>query len=427
MNNKTFSIDNQYRVSPRELGIYIHIPFCVKKCDYCDFLSAPSSEEMKKQYIEALLTEIESKHSEMEDFIVPTIFIGGGTPSCVDATDIARIMDAIRSIVKVDEKQLEATIEVNPGNVTRDKLLTYQKAGINRLSFGLQSVNNEELALLGRIHTFEQFTENYHLAREVGFPNINVDLMSALPGQTLTSWEYTLNTVLALHPEHISAYSLIVEEDTKFYDLYREGGIRNGDLPDEETDRQMYHITKEILKTYGYERYEISNYAKSGYSCAHNCTYWNGKEYLGFGVGAASLFKGTRMTNMHDVKHYIHLCTNFKNNTSGDSDGDSGRDSSDHSQENITNDPIGVMIESEELNIQQRMEEFMFLGLRMTKGISRKAFQQRFEVDIDSVYGNVLQKLLQQKLIRMDQDRISLTEFGTDVSNVALAEFLLDE
>jgi len=405
MNIKTDLIDRQYSESPRDLGIYIHIPFCVKKCDYCDFLSAPATEEIKKQYIEALLTEIESKRDTMMDYIVTTIFFGGGTPSCIDANDIARILDVIRSIFRIDEDRLEATIEINPGTITESKLRTYRTAGINRLSFGLQSVNEMELKLLGRIHTYEQFTENYFLARELGFQNINIDLMSALPGQTLATWENTLNTVLDLHPEHISAYSLIVEEDTMFYELYREGGIRFKDLPDEETDRLMYHKTKEILKLHGYERYEISNYARAGYRCAHNCTYWNGKEYLGFGIGATSLMNGSRMKNISDLKQYIKVALEWKQ----------------------TNPMQRILMveETEELSISQRMEEYMFLGLRMTDGISRAAFRKRFEIDIDTIYGEVFKKLYQKGFIQSNQDWIQLTELGTDVSNVVLAEFLL--
>jgi oxygen-independent coproporphyrinogen-3 oxidase len=298
MDRETMNFNKQ----TRELGIYIHIPFCVKKCAYCDFLSAPATEEMKQEYINALLTEIKSYSGNTKEYIVPNIFFGGGTPSCISADAVLSIMEAIREVFAVDIERLEATIEVNPGTVTRDKLEQYKNAGINRLSFGLQSTNDEELKLLGRIHTFEQFLENYHLARELGFHNINIDLMSALPGQTLSSWENTLETVLKLKPEHISAYSLIIEEGTQFYDLYRPGTKGAAELPDEDTDRLMYQRTKEILELNGYRRYEISNYAKPGFECRHNSSYWIGTDYLGVGLGASSLLYSMQIRKSCTIK-----------------------------------------------------------------------------------------------------------------------------
>ncbi|MDF2540108.1 MAG: oxygen-independent coproporphyrinogen oxidase [Herbinix sp.] len=403
------------------LGIYIHIPFCVKKCNYCDFLSAPSDENTKRKYVEALLNQIRSYQGKMNEYSIPSIFIGGGTPSSLDASDINLIMKALRETFHMDDN-LEATIEINPGTITKEKLLTYKEAGINRLSFGLQSADDRELKLLGRIHTFEQFLENYHLARETGFSNINVDLMSALPGQTIESWENTLKQVASLEPEHISAYSLMIEEGTPFYSRFGEGMPEEGKLPEEDADRQMYHRTKELLKEQGYHRYEISNYAKQGYECRHNSSYWTGIEYLGLGLGAASLLSCNHLKQdksngsyirfhmEENLNRYIDLCGKYHNNP--------------------WNDPDKEMMKSlyrdmEHLSEKQRMEEFMYLGLRLCEGIKREDFLSRFHVSIESVYGDVLLKLIKDDLIIAEGDCIRLSEYGIDVSNIVLSEFLI--
>ena len=297
----------------KELELYLHIPFCVRKCAYCDFLSFPAEKEIQKQYVNCLIEEIR-QFDLAEDYVVSTIFYGGGTPSVLEGSEIMRIMQAIRERFPDIREDAEITIECNPGTLTEEKLQIYQKAGINRLSLGLQSADQEELKLLGRIHTYNQFKENFYLARRIGFANINVDLMSALPGQSEESWQETLRFVCDLEPEHISAYSLIVEEGTPLYEEYGEMCAdleKYGDyasmpkrlqtkyegckcLPDEETDRNMYHHTKTTLAKLGYERYEISNYARPGYACRHNIGYWTGVEYLGLGLGASSLVGGKR-------------------------------------------------------------------------------------------------------------------------------------
>ena len=411
------------KIKLKELGLYIHIPFCVKKCDYCDFLSAPATDEAKAEYVDALLTEIRSYQGRTSDYIVPTIFIGGGTPSCISAKDVARIMEELHRVFRMDDTVLEATIEVNPGTVNKEKLLQYQRAGLNRISFGLQSTDNEELKRLGRIHSFEEFTENYRLARETGFHNINIDLMSALPGQTLASWENTLNTVIAMNPEHISAYSLIIEEGTKFYDRYHPGSSDEKELPDEDTDRLIYYKTKELLERAGYHRYEISNYAKTGYECRHNNSYWIGTDYLGLGLGSASLLCGARFSNIDDMKQYNSNCHGYKN-ALNDRD---AKDLFPFGGNSMRIDPLGIRREYQLLTKQQRMEEFMFLGLRRCEGILRSLFIERFGETIDSVYGLILKDLEKKQLITMEDDRICLTEQGIDISNMVLAEFLFDE
>jgi oxygen-independent coproporphyrinogen-3 oxidase len=405
----------------RELGLYIHIPFCVRKCEYCDFLSAPGTDFAKGEYVDALLREIESYQGKTSAYVVPTIFFGGGTPSCIPASDIVRIMDCLRSTFCIQEERLEATIEVNPGTITKEKLISYQKAGINRISFGLQSTNNLELEQLGRIHCYEDFLQNYNLAREVGYRNINVDLMSALPGQTVDSWEHTLRRISELEPEHISAYSLIIEEGTGFYERYKPGAPDEKELPDEETDRLIYYRTKEVLESYGYERYEISNYAKPNRECRHNNSYWVGTEYLGLGLGAASLLNGTRFSNIRDMKQYTTLINEFGKNSK------SKKNTEFFYQKipSMNEDMLGIRIDQKQLTLEEQMEEFMFLGMRRCEGINKENFFQRFGKNIEAVYGKVLVQLEQKNLIVLAGNQIRLTEYGIDVSNSVLSEFLL--
>jgi oxygen-independent coproporphyrinogen-3 oxidase len=416
----------------RELGLYIHIPFCVKKCDYCDFLSAPAEEAVKQRYLEALLIQIRSYQGKMDDIIVPTIFIGGGTPSCLEASYINEIMKAVNEVFLIASDRLEATIEVNPGTVTKEKLLAYKAAGINRLSFGLQSVDNQELKMLGRIHSYEQFEENYLAAREAGFHNINVDLMSALPGQTQKSWENTLNKIASLNPEHISAYSLIIEEGTPFFLRYGEGSAGATRLPEEDLDRELYHRTREILSSYGYQRYEISNYAKEGFESRHNSSYWTLKEYLGIGLGASSLLlssnNSTSATDENylrfhieeDLECYIKQCLQYQQRQQ--------RSNAQNMEvSNQEEDPIGILRDIEHLSKRSRMEEFMFLGLRMDQGVSQDEFYHKFHITMDDLYHKEIMQMSEQHLLRLEGNRLKLTEYGIDVSNVVLAKFLLDQ
>ena len=287
----------------KEMELYLHIPFCVKKCDYCDFLSFPADESIKREYVETLKREIEKVGERYRNCQVSTIFVGGGTPSILNSSYIVEIFDVLRRKFHV-AGNAEISMEVNPGTVTKEKLSDWRRAGINRLSMGLQSADNRELKRLGRIHTWEDFLESFRRAREEGFSNLNVDLMSALPGQTMDGWMETLKRTAAQEPEHISAYSLIIEEGTPFYERY---GGKKGEalLPDEDTDRDMYHKTREFLASCGYERYEISNYAKPGRECRHNIGYWTGVPYLGLGLGAASYIEGIRFSNTRNLKEYL--------------------------------------------------------------------------------------------------------------------------
>jgi oxygen-independent coproporphyrinogen-3 oxidase len=379
----------------KNLGLYIHIPFCVRKCDYCDFLSAPADEGTKDNYVKALIKEIKSYNKISPEYLVKTIFIGGGTPSSLNGELIVEIMKAVREIFCItegDEGLPEITIEVNPGTVTKDKLNAYKLAGINRLSFGLQSADNSELKLLGRIHTFETFKENYLLARELGFDNINIDLISALPGQTMKGWLDTLNKVIALNPEHISAYSLILEEGTPFFTRYKE------EDQNEELDRQIYEGTKKVLDQAGYHRYEISNYAKPGYESRHNISYWIRTDYLGLGLGASSLLNNIRFQNEEALTEYLGL-------------------SADHDK---------IRRNEELLTANKQMEEYMFLGLRMSEGISVKKFETLFGVSIETIYGEIINKTLKEELIQIKGEKIYLTDKGIDLSNLVMSRFLLD-
>ena len=370
------------------MEIYIHIPFCVKKCDYCDFLSGPSCPKEQAEYVQALLAEIDAV-KEGKGRSVSSIFIGGGTPSVLDERFIGEILNKTRKNFLV-ENDAEITIEVNPGTADQKKLQAYRTFGINRLSIGLQSPDDRELKILGRIHNYEQFLETCKCARTAGFENINIDLMSAIPDQTYEKWCNNLRIVAELKPEHISAYSLIIEEGTPF-------ASRQLNLPDEDTEYNMYEATSRILKEYGYEQYEISNYAKEGRCCRHNVGYWTRRDYLGFGLGASSLYGKDRFANTADMKKYL------ENSSS----------------------PELIREREPVLTREDEMAEFMFLGLRMTKGISKADFQRCFGCTIESVYGEVLEKYESMELLLEKDGRIFLSREGIHVSNSIMAEFLL--
>ncbi len=383
----------------KPLGLYIHIPFCVQKCKYCDFLSAPADDATKKRYVDALCKEITGYKELTKEYKLATIYFGGGTPSVLDASFIEQILDAVKKSFTVDMASAEVTLEVNPGTASFDKLKRYNELGINRLSIGVQSAKKEELALLGRIHSFEEAKQTVQWAREAGFTNLSLDLMSALPGQSLESYKENVEAILSLNPEHVSSYSLIVEEGTPFYEQYAEGMPKEEELPDEETDRAMYAYTKERLVQAGYARYEISNYSKPGYESRHNSSYWIGTEYLGVGLGASSLFTNARYHNEIDLNRYIE-------------EAEAGKD---------------VRREIERLVLEEQMEEFMILGLRMMCGVSRTEFQRRFGRPIETVYGSALKKLERQGLLTLEGDTIVLTETGIDVSNQVFVEFIPED
>ena len=382
-------------MNQKELELYIHIPFCVKKCSYCDFLSAPATEQTKEAYMAALFAEIGGRAKDYKDRIVTSVFIGGGTPSLLSGDSIRQLMEHIREGFTL-APDAEITMEVNPGTVTVEKLTAFYGAGINRLSIGMQSAQEQELKILGRIHDFDGFCQVYLEAVEAGFTNINVDVMSGLPGQTLVSYKDTLEKVLRLEPmpQHISAYSLIVEEGTTFAAMADRGELP---LPEEDTERAMYEETIEVLAGYGFHRYEISNYALDGYECRHNVGYWIRRDYLGFGIGAASLIGNVRFQNGRDLNAYLAH-------------------------------PFACQEEEQSLTTQEQMEETMFLGLRLIRGVSYPEFARCYGQTLEEVYGEVIARNVADGLLTVREDetgrRLTLTGRGLDVSNYVMAQFL---
>lgn len=391
--------------------IYVHIPFCIKKCDYCDFLSAPCDKATRAEYVRSLDREMRyygKKYGrDGRNIKVSSIFFGGGTPSILDEEQLASLMETLKECFYIEENA-EITVECNPGTLTESKVKTYKKAGINRLSIGLQSADDKELMSVGRIHTFEEFLEGYRMAREAGFDNINIDIMSALPGQTVESYRSTIEKVVKLQPEHISAYSLILEEGTELYSRVEEliEGNKPTGLPDEDTEREMYYMTESLLKESGYGRYEISNYAKAGYQCRHNTAYWRRDDYIGMGLGASSCMDNVRTKNITDINRYMEIF------------GEAA-----YMEENGAIDAN----ETDVLTTEDMMAEFMFLGLRMMDGVSKRKFQKLFGITFEEVYGSVTDKLIKEGLVMVpeDKDRLCLTIQGIDVSNMVLAQYLV--
>lgn len=387
----------------KNIGIYIHIPFCKQKCKYCDFISFQNKENMIEQYFQCLQMEIEEKSEDYKEEIVngkyqkigvDTIYIGGGTPSFVDDFYIGEVLSKIKEHFKV-KKDAEITIEINPGTITKEKLEKYFEYGINRISIGLQSTNDELLKMLGRIHTYSEFEETYNLAREVGFKNINVDLMIGLPKQTLADVKNSLNKIIKKSPEHISVYSLIVEEKTKMYDLIEKGELI---LPNEDIERNMYWMVKNSLEEAGYKHYEISNFSKPQKESKHNMNCWKQESYLGMGVAAHSYFNGTRFSNIENLKQYID---NYKNN---------------ESVHNI------VFHENQEKS--SMMKEYMLIGLRKIEGVDITEFKNKFSENLLYVFRNELNHLVEIKLIEVDDNVVRLTPKGLDLANIVWEEFV---
>lgn len=374
----------------KEAALYIHIPFCKQKCFYCDFPSYALKENLMKEYIKALRIELKEKCS---NYKIRSLFIGGGTPSYLDKDSLKLLMSEIKKIDFIEDA--EKTIECNPGTLDKEKLQIIKEGGINRISFGLQTANDTLLKSIGRIHNFQEFVENYKLAREYGFENINVDMMFGLPNQSLEDWIASLEEVIKLKPEHISAYSLIIEEGTAFYKLYNDNKLN---LPSEEEERAMYHKGKNILEKRGYHQYEISNYAKEGKECFHNKVYWKCEEYIGIGASASSFINNKRIKNINSIKDYI----------------------------NNVNSNKSIIEEEYENTIEDNIEEFMFMGLRMIKGIDEKEFENRFKIKIDSKYKEVIDKNIKKGLLIREDDKIYLTKLGIELSNVVMSDMILN-
>lgn len=384
----------------KSFEIYIHIPFCAQKCLYCDFLSFHSDEPHMERYVDQLCAELELAADRLDPpLTASTVFIGGGTPSLLDPKYISRIMYTLRRHFHL-AKDAEVTIECNPASTLRTKFRAYLDAGINRLSIGLQSANDDELRTLGRIHIYDDFLNCFQGARMEGFRNINVDLMNDFPTQTAASWKKTLRNVLMLRPEHVSIYNLIVEDGTPFKKMQEMGRLL---LPDEETQAEIDEITKDETSRHGYARYEVSNYARPGYECRHNLGYWSNVPYLGFGLGASSFFGGKRWNNTRSIEKYLSLNMASEARTDFAS-----------LRENV-----------KALDRNDEMEEFMFLGLRKMEGVSELDFKKRFSVDIQSVFGPVLEKYLKMGMLRHVGCHYAFSERGMEVSNQILCDFLL--
>ena len=384
----------------KPLAIYIHIPFCVRKCLYCDFLSfavgspeKPEANEKKKEYFKALKREISYYAEKQPGYEIVSVFFGGGTPSVVNADDIADICDALKTVWNF-RSDAEVTLEANPGTVTPDKFRIYKECGINRISFGLQSVHDDELKRLGRIHTYDDFLESYGTARESGFDNINIDLMSGLPGQTVGSFTDTLNTVALLDPEHISAYSLIIEDGTPFGEMYGDSKKTKALLPSEDDDREMYHKTASVLERYGYHRYEISNYAKTGRECRHNLVYWHRGDYIGLGLGASSCVSDIRWSNTEIFETYICPKT------------------------------VAFGVQKEELSVEDQMFETFMLGLRLAEGVGLKGFAEKFGVDPLEKYDSLFKKYEKEGLLELKKGSAILTPKGFDLADHVILGFM---
>ena len=374
------------------LGLYIHVPFCAQKCYYCDFNSYKINSNQKKEYLINIEREMKFYKDEFKDKCFDTVFFGGGTPSILTVDELQELVNNINENFNI-KKDAEITIECNPGTINREKLEAMKKMGINRLSIGLQATQNYHLKSIGRIHTYEEFEKNYYDALDIGFKNINIDLMYALPNQKTQEWKDTLDKIIKLNPSHISAYSLILEEGTKLYDMYQN---KEFELLDEDTDINMYNYTIDTLKRHGYNQYEISNYSKENLECKHNIIYWKCDNYLGLGPGASGFIGDTRYSNIEDICEY-NKCI----------------------MQNIR--PVSEEIE---LTKKDKIEEFIFMGLRMNEGINIDVFKERFDTDFYDIYQEVMDKLIKRELVRFDGKNISLTQKGREISNSVFIEFL---
>lgn len=385
----------------KELGIYIHIPFCKQKCYYCDFVSFSNKEGYIEKYVETVKREIDSY--DLSKYNITTIYIGGGTPSRIPSEKIQEILEKIRQKISENQtrwKNIEITIELNPGTVDEEKIKKYKEIGINRLSIGLQSTNNKLLKEIGRIHTFEDFKDTYNTMKKVGFENINVDLMIGLPNQTISDVKDSLNEIIKLNPTHVSVYSLIVEENTKMEQLINNKKLQ---LPDEELERQMYWYVKNILELNGYNHYEISNFAKKGKESKHNLNCWEQKEYIGLGLAAYSYINGVRYGNTSNLEEYINVQDFFNRSELEES---------------------GIRIVDEVQTLEDKRKEYMLLGLRKIDGVSIQKFKEKFVENPIFLFRKELEKLVNEKLISIDGDCIRLTNKGFDLANIVWEEFV---
>ncbi len=396
----------------KDIGLYIHIPFCKKKCNYCDFVSFAKSEEKIEEYINCLICEIKEVAENVKfqfqqkkgDLVnVRSIYIGGGTPSYIDSKYIKQILNTIRNsydfvmagLIDKQEQFPEITIEINPGTVTEEKLKDYKYSGVNRISIGMQATQNRLLTQLGRIHSYQEFETTYLLARKIGFNNINIDFMIGLPNQTIEDIKESLQKIKKLNPEHVSVYSLIVEENTILSKQIEEGTL---ELPEENKEREMYWTVKNFLEENGYNHYEISNFAKPNRESRHNMDCWNQKEYFGFGVAAHSYVDNVRFSNITDLNSYIE---NYKHN-----------------------EPEKNFVFHEKENYLDTMKEYLLLGFRKIKGVSKKDFENKFQLPIESIFKLELEELKEKGLILENEDTYYLSDKGIDFANLVFEKFV---
>ena len=374
------------------LGLYIHIPFCIKKCKYCDFNSFKLNVDEKRKYLNSLKREMELYKVNLEDKSIDSVFVGGGTPSILNEEEIKILFQNIKNNFRIKDSA-EITMECNPGTLTLNKLKTMKACGVNRLSIGLQAVQNNHLEYIGRVHTYEEFEKNYYQAKEVGFENINIDLMYALPNQSKEDWMESLEKVVKLNPTHISSYSLILEENTELFNMYQKHEFK---LLDEDTDIEMYEYTINYLKSNGYNQYEISNYAQKGFECKHNILYWKCENYVGLGVSASGFLNERRYNNLCELDKYEEIIHSGKK-------------------------PIEW---EEKLSIKDEIEENIFLGLRMNEGIKFKDFYEKYNLDFEEEYKIEIDKLKKMELIETNDEGMRLTQKGREISNSVFVEFM---
>ena len=396
------------------MELYVHIPFCVKKCDYCDFLSGTFDADIRKAYTKALCTEIAGKATMLYDRRIETVYIGGGTPSWLELSLMEEIMMTVNREFIIDPKA-EVTIEVNPGTAGEEQFRVYRSLGINRLSIGLQSSNDDELRILGRIHDFNRFLYTFEYARNEGFDDISVDIMTGLPGQTPSTLAETIRRVTRLNPTHVSAYALMIEEGTPFYDRYKfdavkqHAGMATEELPNEDEEYELGKLAQHELEDAGFHRYEISNYARKGYECRHNIGYWRRTPYLGVGIGAASLVGEDRFSNIRDIHEYIDVSSREDINYYSD-------------DRKLYESPYTGW--HQHLTRREQMDEFFYLGLRQIEGVYRKDFVEMFGNDPEPIYNDAIEKLKTEGMLKCKEGRYRLTEQGLDLSNYALAQFI---
>lgn len=377
----------------KQISVYVHIPFCASKCLYCDFVSFGGCDSQFDDYANSLVKEIQNSYDFLSEYTVSSIFIGGGTPTVLPPFVLQKIINTLTELNM--SKDCEFTVEANPETLDLEYIKMLKGVGVNRISMGLQSTDNDMLKKLGRIHTYEKFVENYNNILNAGIENINVDLMFSLPNQTIEDVTDTIEKIVRLEPKHISAYSLIIEPNTPYEKMYESGKL---DLPSEDTDREMYELIENMLGDSGYNRYEISNYAQSDYECRHNKVYWQRGDYIGFGLNAHSMINNVRYSNTDNLEEYINGACDIKF----------------EARETVT------------LSVKEQIEEFMFLGLRLVSGVSVNQFSELFDVSVFDVYGDELNKLEMEKMIEVS-DTIRLSKLGMDLANYVMSQFLIDE